>query len=240
MSGQFWKTSAISLAALALAFASPAAAGPMQDFETELRQVYADYRTALFATNSADNAVTIKSLTSLTDKWSSLTRKWGAAAPPQYAEDPGFRKTLETVAAVTSQARGEADAGKLAAAHETLEKIRDELSDLRRRNGVIVFSDHMNAYHAQMEKILLGPIAAQDEKAQMALREETAVLAYLFAAVAANPPADKDAGFEPALKAVGDSIANLRKALESKTPAAIKAAIKALKPPYSRLFLKYG
>ena len=44
--------------------------------------------------------------------------------------------------------------GKLPAAHETLEAARDLMADLRRRNQVVVFSDHMNAYHAEMEHLL--------------------------------------------------------------------------------------
>jgi hypothetical protein len=44
------------------------------------------------------------------------------------------------------------------AAHETLEAARDIIAALRHRNQVVVYSDYMNDYHAQMEKVLIaGP-----------------------------------------------------------------------------------
>lgn len=218
----------------------PGLAGPMQDFEKELQSAYADYRAALFRTNTSDKAASEAAIDHMAAKWQTLSGKWSSAPPPQYADDRNFPATLAKVAQILGDARRETASGKLSEAHETLEKIRDELGDLRRRNGVISFSDRMNAYHEQMEKILLGKYGDFDAKGIADLREDVAILSYLLKEIAANPPAQRDAVYEPALAAVEKSVETLRAALASGDVANVKASIKTLKPPYSRLFLNYG
>lgn len=229
------------LLAAALALPSlPAIAGPVQDFERELRAAYADYRAALFRTNANDKAASEAAIDRMGGKWQALTAKWSATPPPQYADDKGFKGTLAKVADILGEARKEAVSGKLAEAHETLEKIRDELGALRRRNGVVVFSDRMNAYHEQMEKILLGKYDGFDARGVAALRDDTAVLAFFLQEIVVNPPADRDGNYETALAAVRKSVEDLRQAVVTGDVTNIKAAIKTLKQPYARLFLNYG
>ncbi|MGV8058748.1 MAG: hypothetical protein AB2L12_12100 [Smithellaceae bacterium] len=62
---------------------------------------------------------------------------------------------MTEVGKIYVQAAREIDQDQLIHAHETLEKVRDVLSELRQRNQVIVFSDHMNAYQTAMEEVLL-------------------------------------------------------------------------------------
>ena len=225
---------AVSLASLSLH------AGPFQDFESEVRMAYADYRAALFRTNMNDRAASEAAIDGISAKWKALTGKWSASPPPQYVEDKLFGPTLGKVAEILNEARAQVGQGQLAEAHETLEKIRDELAALRRRNGVIVFSDYMNAYHEQMEKVLLGKYDDFSAGGVMALRGDIAVLAHLSQEIVANPPTDRDANYEPALNAVRQSVQALNEAAAKGEADAIKAAIKALKQPYARLFLNYG
>ena len=230
---------AAAITAFALSIA-PAQAGPMQDFERELRAAYADYRTALFRTNTNDKAASTAAIENMGSNWQALTAKWLPAPPPQYSEDPNFKPTLEKVVSILGVARTETQAGKLTEAHDTLEKIRDELGNLRRRNGLVVFSDRMNGYHEQMEKILLGKYDGFDARGVSDLRDDAAVLAHLLEEIAANPPADRDGGYEQALAGVRKSVEDLRTALRTGDVSSIKAAIKMLKPPYARMFLNYG
>ena len=230
---------------LSLAAAVPLAslslqAGPFQDFESEVRMAYADYRAALFRTNTNDRAASEAAIDRTSAKWKALTSKWSASPPPQYVEDKQFGATMGKVLEILNEARVQVGKGHLAEAHETLEKIRDELAALRRRNGVIVFSDHMNAYHEQMEKVLLGKYDDFSAGGVMALRGDVAVLAYLLQEIVANPPADRDANYGPALDAVRKSVQALNEAAAKGEADAIKAAIKTLKQPYARLFLSYG
>jgi hypothetical protein len=223
-------------------FSNAAWAGPYADFESEVRDAYASYRAALFQTNKSDKAATEAALDIFSGKWTALTAKWGKAPPPQYIDDRKFGEDLAAIAAITKAARDEATKGELAKSHETLEKIRDLLSDLRERNGVTTFSDRMNAYHAMMEVVVGKSYDAFSTKGLGEVREDAAVLASLFAAVAAKPPADAAgrADYAPALVAIKASVEALLAAARAGDGAATKKAIEGLKRPYSMFFLKFG
>jgi len=218
----------------------PVMAGPVSDFEVSMRDAYADYRSALFLTNSGKVGAAIQALDAFMRKWSVLTAA-DATPPPQYADDTGFRQTLDAVAAAVAKARTEAQGNSLSKAHETLEGVRNQISNLHERNGIIGFSDRMNAYHAEMEAILGTDYAALGTDGMGRLREDAAVLSYLAAAVAAHPPPESvNPSYKPLLDGLLASAAALRDAARTGDIAAARPAIGALKPAYSRFFLMFG
>jgi hypothetical protein len=237
-----WRTRVFGgLCALFLS-AAPAFAGPIADFEAALGAAYAEYRTALFRTNQKDKAATDAAITSFETKWRELAVRWGATPPPHLSEDAGWKTTLDRVRTVTETAKTEAAAGDLAKAHETLEAIRDEIGTLRARNGLVSFSDYMNAYHEKMEEVLLREDKSLTQPALGALREQAAVLAYLVKTVERNASAKlkADSDFMQALGALDKSVSALLEAARSGDATATQKAIEALKPAYSRMFLRFG
>ena len=225
--------------ALALAFAGmPVHAGPFQDFEKEAGEVYGVYRMALFSTNSGNQNGSVETITKFAAGWGALTGKWLKTPPPQYADDKQFPADADKVSAISSKALVQAKAGDLKAAHQTLEAIRDVLGGLRKRNGVIIYSDHMNAYHSQMEKILTTSYAGAPQR----LTADAGVLAYLAQALKDNAPATMATSpeFAAALAAVQQSVVALQQALSGKDPKAVMSAIKQLKMPYAKLFVRWG
>jgi len=223
--------------AASLMLAGAAHAGPVADFEAQMRSAYADYRGALFQTNAGKQDAAVKAIDSFKAKWGALP----AEPPPQYADDAAYAGTLAGVAALADEAASQAADGKLAEAHETLEGIRDAIGGLHERNGLVGFSDRMNAYHAWMEKILGGDYGGFDPAGLATLRDDAAVLAYLAADLAAHPPAESaDPSYQGLLDAVTASVAALRTAAQSGDAGAAKQAVGGLKVPYSKLFLKFG
>ncbi len=228
------------LGALASALASPA--WPADAFTDAMTSAYAPYRAALFATNGKSKAEAELALTKAREAWTTLTRRF-ASPPAPYDRDPHLAGTLAKVDSVYLQAAAEVRDEKLAQAHETLEAVRELLAELRRRNDVIVFSDHMNAYHARIELVLQDgrqlPATASEWMTWMG---RVGALDYLAARLRADAPAKllADADFETQLQAVEASVTNLRAAALARDGAALRDAIAGLKRPYSRLFLKYG
>ena len=230
----------ISAAALTVVLVGSASAGPFSDFETAMRGAYADYRAALFTTNSGKSEAAVKAVDTFKQKWAALAAA-NTQAPPQYADDPAFAETLAKVAAIADTAATEVAAGKLPKAHETLEAIRFQIGGLHERNGIVGFSDRMNAYHAKMEEVLTRDYGGFDAAGLGALREDAAVLAYLAADIKAHPPAEAaNPAYGKLLDAMLDSVAKLGTAAKSGDAAAAKAALGGLKVPYSKLFLKFG
>lgn len=228
-------------AAAAILLGTAAVAGPVRDFENDMRAAYADYRGALFFTNSNKPEEAARAIDGFEQRWDALARDY-AAAPPQYADDPHYAATLASVSDIVGVAAGELADGKLAESHETLEAIRDEIGALHERNGVVTFSDRMNAYHAEMEHVLGKDYGGFDADGLGALREDAAVLGYLASDVADHPPADaaEDPGFIAMLEVFELSVLALQDAARSGDSAAAKKAVGGLKKPYSMLFLKFG
>ena len=218
------------LAASAVLAATSAFAGPMQDFETALRAAYAPYRSALFMTSTNKPEEATKAVAAFAAAWGALA---ATPVPPQYDGDADYAATFTDVAAINDKAAATIAAGNLAEAHEELEAILDKIAGLHARAGLVGFSDRMNAYHARMEEVLANP-------AKPDLAADLAVLDYLYADLKANPPADADDSFNGLMAGVGESLDKLRAALASGDAEAAKAAATALKPPYSKLFLKFG
>ncbi|MDP2731799.1 MAG: hypothetical protein Q8O63_01605 [Hoeflea sp.] len=226
---------------LALVFlASTAFAGPVADFETGFRDTYASYRMALFATNSGDPDKSTRAIGDFDSRWRDLVSQNGSAPPPHYADDPAWEETLAGVSDAIAKARQMADDGQFAQSHDVLEHIRGAIGALHSRNGIETFSDRMNAYHAQMERVIGLP--AQDEAARQLVREQAAVLAYLVDDMLETPPPEAagNAEFDTLAQAVKASVAAVQTAARNGDAEAIKAATSGLKVPYSKLFLKFG
>lgn len=214
-------------------------AGPVADGEAGLRQAYAAYRTALFASNSGNAEATAKAIDAFTTGWAS----WSADATklPQYEDDALLVQTVANVSDHAAKAAEATKAGNLAEAHEALEGIRDEIGGMHLRNGIVSFSDRMNAYHAQMEAVLALDPASLEGAGLERMAEMTGVLAYLAADIAAHPAPEAAADdYAPLAGAFQASVAALVEAVRSGDAAAVKAAVGGLKVPYSKFFVKFG
>ncbi|RYH08945.1 hypothetical protein [Tropicimonas sp. IMCC6043] len=232
--------SLLSTLALAAVLSAPVAfAGPVADFEGDYREMYANYRTALFMTNAGKPEAAVKALTALEETFWALNDSYGTTPPPHYADDPAWGETMSRVGGLLEQAAAEAEAGDLPAAHETLEGIRDLFGSLHLRNDIASFSDRMNAYHAEMEHVLEMDLSKADVGM---LRERAAVLDFLARRVIDTPPEEAigSAEFDQLAKPFRASADAFLEATRSGDPEAVKAAVAGLKKPYSQLFLKFG
>lgn len=231
-----------SFAAVALvSLALPAAASPFTDAETQLRGAYGAYRAALFLSNQGKAPETMAALEKFNAAWDGLATNWGTTPPPQYAEDAGLTLTFQTVDGLIESATAQAAAGDLPAAHTTLEAVRDEVGALHARNGLIGFSDRMNAYHAAMEEVLATDYAALGEDAPGQLRADAALLDYLATQIVANPAPESAApDYAPLIAGFAASVEAYMAAAEAGDVAAALAARDGLKVPYSKLFAKFG
>lgn len=208
-----------------------------------MQAAYVPYRAALFRTNSKAQAESEQAIAAARTQWRALAERHGAKPGAPYDRDAAFAATLKQVDEVYAKAEAQIAARQLSEAHETLEKARDLLSDLRRRNNVVVFSDHMNAYHEQMEHVLVdGPKTLGLPGGLLELAAQAGALDYLAKRLRVEAPAAlvQDNEFKGLVDAVEASVRTLRAALARQDEAAVREAIGKLKGPYSRLFLKFG
>ena len=75
--------------------------GPVQDFETALRQVSGEFCAPLFQSNAGNAEGTAKAIGNLSSQWAAIESQWGANPHPHYLDDLGFAATpvqVETLA----------------------------------------------------------------------------------------------------------------------------------------------
>lgn len=208
-----------------------------------INQAYAPYRAVLFRTNSKAQAESEQAMGQAQLAWKSILSRFASRPPIPYDTDSEFGASLNAVTRVYEQAAGEIGQGKLPQAHETLEQARDIMAELRRRNGVIVFSDHMNAYHAEMEHVLgQGPAMTGSQQGMLTLVSRVGVLDYLARRLRVEAPKalQNDAEFNASLQALEASVSALQRAAMAQDAEATREALGRLKGPYSRMFLKFG
>ncbi len=234
-------TPRILVGALSLAAsASLWAADPVTD---ALQQAYAPYRAALFKTNTGSQADSQQVIGQAQAAWTQIVSQFGSKPAAPYDRDAGFAASLAEVSRVYAKAADEISKNQLAAAHETLEHAREVMAGLRHRNNVIVYSDHMNAYHAQMERILMDGVKLIDQpRGLLELTAQTGALEYLARRLDTQAPAEyvANAEFKAQLNAVQQSVADLKAVLLAQDAVAVKAAIGKLKGAYGKMFVKFG
>ncbi len=117
------------------------------------------------------------------------------------------------------------------------------MAEIRKRNQVVIFSDHMNAYHSEMEDVLInGPKILSQSNGMQQLTAMVGTLNYLAKRLITEAPANyaTNAEFGELANGVNKSVNDLQDALFSQDVAAVKAALTKVKVPYSKLFLKFG
>lgn len=211
---------------------------------TDLMQVAnAPYRMALYKTNGKSQDEAQQALVQAQQTWNKLSTQYGAKPAAPYDRDPAFTASVNEVSKVYEQALRDVSAGQLSTAHNTLEQVREVMADMRQRNNVVVFSDHMNAYHSQMEVIMIhGNDTLAQPNGMLLLTAQAGALSYLARQLEVQAPAEmsKNTEFSSLLKAVNQSVGSLEAALLNQDMAAVKEATGKLKGPYSKLFAKFG
>lgn len=229
----------VTLSALG-AHGTAAAADPVTE---AVQSAWTPMRAALFRTNQKAQAESEQALANARARWQALVDRFGAQPPAPYASDRAFAASLAKVGDVLAKAESQARAGRLDTAHVTLEQAREVMADLRRRNGVVTFTDHMDAYHAQMEQVQDGTerMLAQPG-GLLLLASEAGVLDYLARRLRSEAPIalSENSEFGALAAGVEGSVEALREAIRRQDPVAARAAASKLKAPYSRLFVKFG
>lgn len=208
-----------------------------------INAAYPPYRAVLFRTNTQAQAESKQALQQARASWQAVIEGHGKHPPAPYDRDPQVLATLTEVARVYERADAQVQAGQLAEAHETLEGARGLMAELRRRNGVVTYSDHMNAFHAEMEHTLAeGKTLDTSPQRLLPLMGRVGVLDYLARRLRSEAPPTlaADPAFAAALQAVEQSVRALRDALLTQEPTRIRPALEQLKKPYAQMFLRFG
>jgi len=230
----------VLILSLMLAAGIANAADPVTDL---MQKTYGPYRVALFKTNNNAQEDSRQAVAQAQQGWNQIAAQYGSKPPAPYAGDAEFANSLAEVNKVYVKAAEEIEKNLLTQAHDTLEHARDVMAEMRRRNQVVVYSDHMNAYHAQMEVVMIdGEKTLAGPNGMLQLTAQVGALEFLAGRLKSEAPADylKNEEFNALNKAVEKSVADLKAALFSQDATKVKEAISKVKGPYSKMFIKFG
>ena len=216
------------------------AADPLTD---AMQQAYVPYRVVLSRTNTKMQVESRQAIAQVQQRWDQLVAQFGANPPPPYDRDPTIADAMAEVSQVYVQAADEIDKNQLAEAHETLERARRVMAEMRHRNNVVVYSDHAMAYLAQRDWVLNdGPQTLDEPNGLLRLSAQVGVLDYMAGKLKSEAPAEyaNNETFATMLKAVDKSVSDLKAAMLSQDAVKIREAINNIKLPYGKLFITFG
>lgn len=240
-----WRKALIAVGLIVATLWMAPAATATGDFETRLRAAQDDYRVALNATRGADGPDATRAIRLFVTAMDRIVTDFPEPPPPRFGEDPQWSGTMEEISGLGRGAVAAAEAGDIVTAHDHLELIRKLIRDLRRRNGVLAYSDIVSSYHIEVESVLLGgytPATFSRRDTFGRLREQVGVLEYLAVRLERDAPFASvvDPDFHPLVDALFASIDALRRAIIAGDKKAAREAMDGLLPAYWAFFLKFG
>ncbi len=221
------------------------AASELASFNGAVADIYGHYRQAVFYTRTGNAAVAALELDEFVAGWEAVIEKYGAAPPDAFADDRDWVAALSDVRAGAALGLAALDRGDLEAAADSLAPVRGMLGDLRRRNGVITFSDHVDELSAAMDVLARyrGEVddLSEDATAELVGRQAT-IVEYLFDQVRrhAPPSVAGNAEFVRMLDGVGESMTRLRRGLRERDIRLFRIGSGELRSHERMLFLRFG
>lgn len=229
-------------AAIICLISGPALAGRFRDYPGRFSVVYADYRAALTDTGAGRQQASLTAVSAFERGLRSLGADYTNNPPPPYANDPRWPQTMGKLTTLVARAKAEIAAGDMVSAHGMLEDARRQLDELHPRDGIVTFSDRMDAYRAQMQTVVNTDTSNLRPADIGMLREKAAVLHYLAVDLLSSPPPEAagNVRWSKLSRAFGESTDRLLNATRWARPRLIRSAVSDLKKPYTRLFLNFG
>lgn len=206
---------------------------------------YTHYREAAFYVRSGNIAVAGLALDEFIVKWSALVGQFADNPPAEYAGDAGWKDTLREVLTRAETGLDALDEDDPEAARDAINPIRGILGDLRRRNNVVTYSDHVDALGAAMDVLARYRKEIKDlgDAATVAMvREQASIVAALFEKCRAEaaPEVAADPEFKRLVDGADESMGKLRESLESGDILLYRIGIGELRSYERIMFLRFG
>jgi len=232
-------------ALLCLLASGDARASDLGAFNTAFADAYGHYRQAVFYGRSGNVAVAALELDEFVAKWTGVVERFGNDPPDVFADDGAWKGTLDSIAEAARQGLAQLDAGDAQAANAMLEPVRAIAGDLRRRNGVSVFSDDVDELSAQMAVLARYRREIKDlgdPDVVSAVARQAAIVAYLFEKCdrRAPDPVRRDPEFRRLIDGASESMGKLWASLKTGDMRLYRIGIGEVHSYERILYLRFG
>ena len=208
-------------------------------------EAYAPYRGAMSYLHTGNPGLAALALDAMAARWAALCDRFRDQPPAAFAEDPAWRASLDEITGRVADGRAKIEAGDSEGAEAALKPIRAALGGLRRRNGIVIHSDRIDAFSAAMKTMWVvrrNPPDMADPQATAALAEQARTLRRALEEVAASPPARiaRDPQFLRLIEGSFKSVATIERAFETRDPALLISALRELRSTEQLLWMNFG
>jgi hypothetical protein len=217
----------------------------IHDFNVNVTEAYVFYREAFFLLRTGNPQVASIELEEMENRWEKVIERFGTMPPEIYSKDPKWEKTLLVIKKNINQGLAKAIKGESKAAIKTLRPIRTMLSDLRRRNGVFVYSDTVdeaNSAFSRLKKFRYTPPDFNVVEEVDQLRQSLALTVYWYKKCVENAP--QKLHQNPEFKRLMDdslfSLSRIWVAIANKKTPNLISLIRGLSSSDQMLFLRFG
>ncbi len=242
-------TGAAGAFALVLLFAvlCPAAAHADEtaDFLAASAEAYKPYRGALAYLRTGNTGLAALALDDAAERWDRLCERYRERPPAAFAADPAWQDSLDDITRRMEAARARAAADDAKGAAELLKPIRASLGSLRRRNGIVTFSDHVDAFSAAMRALWVyrhDPPDMSDDETIARLRQLARALKRAWETLDDEVPAAiaNDPQLRRLLEGSAAGIETLERAIESRNQRFLVNTLRELRSFEQMIWLNFG
>jgi hypothetical protein len=229
---------------LSLQISAPLAA-PVHDFNRALAEVMHHYRWVDQYLRTGNIALAQLELDEFTAKAASLAERFSSKPPDLFADDPDWRRDMEELSGIAGAALRASDAGEFAKVKELLAPVRAKVRDLRRRNGLFLFADCIDAANASFARLWRfrhnPPDFAKPEQVD-AMRQDLSVTLYWYRRCNREAPeaARRDEQFRRLMDGNLRSLERIFEAAREQDADRIVRLLREIRSSDRMLYLKFG
>ncbi|MDA0997784.1 MAG: hypothetical protein O2944_06215 [Proteobacteria bacterium] len=236
-----------SIAVLALIFCFGLAAAAKADeagFNADVSKAYAGYRSAVQYLRTGNPGLGVIELSRTIRDWTAVEKQTGQP-PVAYQKDAAFQKTITGIGASLRDGLAKAEAGDAKAAGKAIGGIQESLYQLRKRNGVRLYSDCVTEFNHQMDTLYQfrhqppDPAKPDDWKKAAAVSQE---YARLLADCRTMAPDEhrKNPDFVRLFDGAKNSVESMPKAISEKNPGGVVNILRELRSFDHLIFYNWG
>ena len=208
-------------------------------------EAYAPYRGAMAYLHTGNHGLAALALDAMAARWAALCDRFQDRPPAAFAQDPDWRASLDGITGRIETAQAQLVSGDAAAAEAALKPVRAALGNLRRRNGIVTFSDRVDAFSAAMKSLWAyrrNPPDMADLQSIAAVSEQARTLRQSLAEVVAEPPAKTaaDPQFQRLIAGSFKSLDTIDRAIETRDQALLISALREIRSSEQLLWMNFG
>jgi len=220
-------------------------AGETGDFNAAVADAYGHYRQAVFFLRTKNPGVAALEISMMADKWNALAERHAESPPDAYDGDGEFQGTMRAVSEQLAKAATAAEAMDGEAAAEAMKPVRKMIAGLRRRSGIVTFSDCVDAINASMDRLWpyrRNPPDFESPEAVDALRQELGISLYLYKKCYAEAPQAyrDDEEFQRLFENGIDSFTRIWEPVRDKNAVGVINFLRELRSLDKMIFLRFG